>query len=526
MWAVENPASVRALLDRGGDVNVTSEFGRTPLLIAAQVGALESVTLLLGRGPTPTPATLAVAANRQRADIMRRLIAAGARDAGGAAAANARRNRCADCAAALTTIQPAAGARASLLAFIPPGGAVNAETLAEVIAAGADVNERDAKSRTAGTLAAVDEALPVESVRLLIARGADIHAKDPGGFSMLDWARRLGRTPVVEALVAAGGTEGRAVVTPAISYVTGNDVQSAVRRSLPLLQRTGLQFYERSGCLSCHHNSLTAMTVAAARRKGFPIDEKAAAEERRFARRDIEATREQTLQGIFTPGGAVTTFAYILIGLQAEGHKADAATDSMIRLLRLTQYSDGRWRSAYRPPLESSLFTTAATAMRSMQLYGSRNAEDGAAIERAASWIAATPAVSTEDHVFRLFGLTWANAPATARDRALRALKGLQRADGGWAQLATLESDAYATGSALVALHEAGLRPEDPAYRRGVQFLLRTQATDGSWFVRSRSHPTQIYFESGFPYGADQYISAAATNWATLALVHAAGSRP
>jgi squalene cyclase len=65
------------------------------------------------------------------------------------------------------------------------------------------------------------------------------------------------------------------------------------------------------------------------------------------------------------------------------------------------------------------------------------------------------------------------------------------------------------------------VRPNDPAYRRGVQFLLNTQLADGSWFVRSRSHPTQIYFESGFPHGPSQYISAAATNWAALALVRA-----
>jgi hypothetical protein len=36
--------------------------------------------------------------------------------------------------------------------------------------------------------------------------------------------------------------------------------------------------------------------------------------------------------------------------------------------------------------------------------------------------------------------------------------------------------------------------------------------------VASRSRPFQPYFESGFPYGKDQFISAAASNWATMAL--------
>jgi hypothetical protein len=36
--------------------------------------------------------------------------------------------------------------------------------------------------------------------------------------------------------------------------------------------------------------------------------------------------------------------------------------------------------------------------------------------------------------------------------------------------------------------------------------------------VRSRSLKFQPYFESGFPYGHDQWISAAATAWASMAI--------
>ena len=94
-----------------------------------------------------------------------------------------------------------------------------------------------------------------------------------------------------------------------------------------------------------------------------------------------------------------------------------------------------------------------------------------------------------------------------------------QREDGGWGQLDTLDSDAYATGSALVALHQAGGLPAtDAAYRRGLAFLLQSQQEDGSWLVRSRSKPFQTYYESGFPHGKDQFISMAASAWATTAL--------
>jgi squalene cyclase len=83
-----------------------------------------------------------------------------------------------------------------------------------------------------------------------------------------------------------------------------------------------------------------------------------------------------------------------------------------------------------------------------------------------------------------------------------------------------LPSDAYATGQALVALKEAGaLMPSEAPYKRGAQFLMNTQMEDGSWYVRSRTIPFQPYFDGGFPYGPDQFISAAATNWATMALI-------
>src|SRR5204863_1707864 len=102
------------------------------------------------------------------------------------------------------------------------------------------------------------------------------------------------------------------------------------------------------------------------------------------------------------------------------------------------------------------------------------------------------------------------------------ALTAAQRPDGGWSQLPSLTTDAYATGEALVALAESGaMSTADAVYKRGVQFLLGTQFADGSWFVKSRAIPLQPLFEIGFPHGRDQWISAAGTNWATMALARA-----
>jgi hypothetical protein len=83
-----------------------------------------------------------------------------------------------------------------------------------------------------------------------------------------------------------------------------------------------------------------------------------------------------------------------------------------------------------------------------------------------------------------------------------------------------MQADAYATGQALYALQAGGLATSNPAYLAGVNYLLRTQLEDGTWYVHSRAIPFQPYFESGFPHGTDQFISAAATSWAAIALAY------
>ena len=64
----------------------------------------------------------------------------------------------------------------------------------------------------------------------------------------------------------------------------------------------------------------------------------------------------------------------------------------------------------------------------------------------------------------------------------------------------------------------ASVTPADPTHRRGLQYLLATQYPDGSWHVRSRAPKFQPYFQSGFPFEHDQWISAAGTAWASMAL--------
>ncbi|MBS0261933.1 MAG: PQQ-binding-like beta-propeller repeat protein [Planctomycetes bacterium] len=174
-----------------------------------------------------------------------------------------------------------------------------------------------------------------------------------------------------------------------------------------------------------------------------------------------------------------------------------------------------------RPPSETSHFTASYLAIRGLQKFATPEQSERVAgrIEQARRWLRETVPADTEDRAFRLWALKLVGETDASLRNAAQELLATQRDDGGWSQTADLLSDAYATGSALVALHRAGqLQVTDPAYSRGLKFLLQTQLADGSWFVHSRSKPFQKYFESGFPHGADQFISITASAWATAAL--------
>ena len=140
--------------------------------------------------------------------------------------------------------------------------------------------------------------------------------------------------------------------------------------------------------------------------------------------------------------------------------------------------------------------------------------------------IATGPAGFVEDLNARLWGLDLLDADKSLIQNARKAVLSSQRDDGGWAQLPAMQSDAYATGQALWMLQETGTPTDHASYRKGVNFLLKTQLEDGSWFVKSRSRAFQTHFESGCPHGKAQFIAISGTSWAVAAIAAAAPAKP
>lgn len=298
--------------------------------------------------------------------------------------------------------------------------------------------------------------------------------------------------------------------------------RSAAAKSLTLLQKSAVEYTVHRKCFSCHHQALPILAMTLAKARGFAVDEKALEHLLRHTATFLDKNRENYEKGK-GQGGQADTAGYALWTLHAGGWKADDMTSAVVDYLLQRDKERAFWRpTSQRPPSEASPFTTTFVALAGINNYGAdrhRKSAD-ARLEKARNWLIQGQPKDTEDRVFQLRALKLAGAADKYLLANSEELVKAQRKDGGWAQLDHLESDAYATGSVLAALHQAaGLSVQDEAYQRGVQFLIRTQKEDGSWHVSSRSKPFQAYFESGFPHGKDQWISCAATSWATLALV-------
>jgi hypothetical protein len=305
--------------------------------------------------------------------------------------------------------------------------------------------------------------------------------------------------------------------------VPGNEaIKAAVMKSLPLLETAArVSMEKRKQCFTCHNQALPIMALTVARSRGITIDAENLRRQVQFTADFLAKNRTNYLAGK-GQGGQALTAGYALWTLEMGGWKSDETTDAVAEFLLKFQKDLDHWKpSSIRPPSEESLFTVSYVALRGLKMFSMTGQQERISQRTAQvrQWILKTAARETEDRVFRLRVLHVAEAPKDEIRGAAQELLKTQRADGGWAQLDNLDSDAYATGTALVALHQAGgVATADLAYRNGLRFLLAKQLNDGSWHVPTRSEPIQTYYESGYPHGPDQFISITAAGWATTAL--------
>jgi hypothetical protein len=299
------------------------------------------------------------------------------------------------------------------------------------------------------------------------------------------------------------------------------ELRKAVERAIPLLEKGAAGAMKERTCFTCHNEGVPLLALAAARDRGFRIDEVQFKAVLEHTEASLRRTRDSYAQGK-GGGGQADTAGWALWTLETGGWKPDLTTAAVAHYLAQRDKEKGHWVNvSNRPPSEASPFTTTFVGIAGLRAFAS--GDDRAAgderIAKAREWLLAAKPKETEDRVYRLRALDYSGAESKDCHAAAKDLLAAQRDDGGWPQLPEGGSDAYATGSALAALAQAGgVQVTDAAYRKGTAWLLGAQKEDGSWHVRSRSKPFQAYFESGFPHEKDQFISMAASGWSVVAL--------
>jgi ankyrin repeat protein len=528
-WAISDEGKVRLLLEHGANVSAKTVDGRSPIYQAASLpNALPVLRLLLEKGADANARTLTgmtplIAAVRNNLEAARLLLARGAE-------VNAKN------AAGFTALMSAAGTgrpeavrmllekgadpnartKRSESALAEAATAGNEETVKLLLDRGAEVNVQDIRGYSPLLYAAGSDSMPAGAVKLLLAKGADRNAKGDGETAAMLAAKR-GDSEVARLLGVAEEERKRLGVVPAVRI--GNmerSIAASVGPALTLLEKQSHNFIRIGGCNSCHAQDLPSAAAAIARERGLPAPKEIPQLPQSMHTLNPERIMDLAVVGVASIGWEMFDFGN-------NGVPRDEYTDATVRYIKAMQMAAGNWDAfeSHRPPMNTGIYQTTALAIYALKIYGppAEKADTDKTLSRAAAWLESAQPSNTQDRAFHLMGLAWANAKPAAIATATKALAATQRPDGGWSQLPTMGSDAYATGEALYALNAAGRVPAtDPVYDKGVKYLLTIQAADGSWHVKSRSIWLQPYFESGFPYGTDQWISAAGTGWATMAL--------
>jgi ankyrin repeat protein len=566
----------RLLVAAGAKVRMRTALGNTPLILAARrAGNSRTVQLLLERGANATESNEAgispvlSAAASGDVETMRLLLDAGAKadyfpksnDPRAAAFAGLRTPLMwaayyNDVRMIRLLLERGADPNHSTYFGNPLSQACwsdSVEAAKLLIARGANVNARDAVADfTPLHWAAGTESPRPQLVKLLLANEADPNAaggEPVGAFGLVPQTPRLiaekrGRTAIVDALVAAGAkdpprAEKNATPQRALpDQLDNSTLITSAEKALAALQTTAAQSREsfrrhvsKQDCASCHQQYLPMAAVGHARNRSIRFDQKAAREQIDLLAklRGSFSEHEFITQTLFHPDPS-HTYGYHLFGFAAEGVPPSATTDGIVHHLVTIQASDGRWvHNVPRPPMASCDVSATALAIQAIKQYGwpGRKKEFAASVERARRWLWKVKAETNEEAVFQLLGLHWAGEPAAKLADLAKALRQKQRKDGGWAQLPMLESDAYATAEVLYTLAQTVKGSvTDAAWQRGLRFLLERQEDDGTWHVVRRTFPFQPTMKSGFSHHRDSWISAAATSWAVLALTRALPAGP
>jgi squalene-hopene/tetraprenyl-beta-curcumene cyclase len=304
----------------------------------------------------------------------------------------------------------------------------------------------------------------------------------------------------------------------ALAADPAQDIKGAINRGLTFLAKDNLAWKEKRKCAECHHAPFTIWALNEGKKQGYAVDEKALAEMTAWV-----VGKDYLAQLLVKPPKQeqiVLNEAPLLLALGIEAGNAKATRDGLKKMLTSVlsdQGKDGSWKRPEARPIASSPDTLTILALLALSAPNAPDMgkEGKAAQERGLKWLrAAKPDDELQPVALRLILWRRLGLPATEWVPLAKQLRKAQNADGGWGQIKKAKSDAYATGQALYALAEAGVKPDDEAVRRAQSFLVKTQRKDGAWAMASRA-----ILPGGKRATNLEPITHAGSAWAVMGLV-------
>jgi hypothetical protein len=299
------------------------------------------------------------------------------------------------------------------------------------------------------------------------------------------------------------------------------DVKETINRGLSFLAKDNLTWKEKRQCTECHHAPFTIWALNEGKKRGYQVEEKALADLTAWAlARDVPARAAKAEP-------VELNEAPLLLALGVEAGDAGTTQDGLKKLLGSVladQDKDGSWKlsSEFRPIGSSpEALTTLALLALSAPNAPDLGKEGKAARDKGLDWLRGAGAdQEVQATALRLILWRRLDLPSKEWQPLVEKLRSAQNADGGWSQVEKAGSDPYATGQALYALAEAGVKPDDEAVRKGQAFLAKTQREDGGWAMVSRA-----IMRDGKPPKNLEPITHAGSAWAVLGLVRSAPGR-
>ncbi len=273
--------------------------------------------------------------------------------------------------------------------------------------------------------------------------------------------------------------------------------KASVSAALPYLQREGVAWMDKRGCVSCHQIPAMLWSLDAAAAHGFDVDATKLQEWKTWSTQPVNfvkpAEKKEDLDVAKTLASNIDTMSALLLAISPSAEsEADADTqwrNQFVNALVANQRGDHSWKPCGQLPAQKrpGRETTQVTTMWTLIALG-RNQGDAKSLKEALAFVdKGDDRISIEWWVARML---LAQQQGEPMDRYRDEIAQRQRDDGGWGWLNEDESDALATGMALYALSTSG-HSKDDAIERATKWLVDTQKEDGSWAVPGTKKSTK-----------------------------------